>query len=102
MRNRFEKRSSNFESLNEIISQVLKNQNLEKQLNDKDIIDAWKKIAGNAFLQYTSKAEAKNGILYLSLSSSVVRNELMMAKQFIIKKLNKELNSDIVKEIIFK
>ena len=102
MKKFFDKRSSNFESLDEIISQVLKSQNLEAPLNDKKIEEAWDKVAGTAFLKYTSKVEAKKGILYVSLSSSVVRNELIMAKQFIIKNLNKELGGDMVREIVFR
>lgn len=102
MRKAFDKRTSNTESLDEIIAQVLKAQNLEQPLNDKRAEEAWDKVGGSAFKKFTRKVEAKNGILYLSLSSSVVRNELMMAKQFIIKNLNKELGSDLVKDIVFR
>jgi len=101
MKKAFDKRSSNSESLNDVIRQVLKAQNLEAPLKDKEIEDAWEKVGGNAFKKYISKVEAKRGVLYLSLSSSVVRNELMMAKSLIIKNLNKELKDDVVKDVVF-
>ncbi len=101
MKKGFGKRTSNSESLNDIISQVLKAQNLEAPLLDKQAEDAWHKVGGDAFKKFTTKVEARKGVLYLSLSSSVVRNELMMAKSLIIKNLNKELGTDVVKDVVF-
>lgn len=98
----FEKRTNNTESLKSIIENVLKEQNLVEPLNDKRAEDAWRKIAGSTFQKYTTAVQAKKGILYINLSSSVVRNELMMAKKFILKNLNEELDGEIVRDIIFR
>lgn len=101
MKKDYYKRTGNAETLDDIIRNVLKTQNLEAPLNDKRAEEAWNKVAGSAFLKYTTAVRAKKGILYLSLSSSIVRNELMMAKKFIIKNINEELRDDIVKDIVF-
>lgn len=101
MKKQIFKRSGGAESLDDIISHLLKSQNLEAPLNDKRIEEAWTKVAGASFLKYTTSVRSRKGILHISLSSSIVRNELLMAKKFIIKNLNKELKGDIVKDIIF-
>lgn len=95
-------RSSSAQPLNDIISHVLKAQNLEVPLNDKRAEEAWKNVAGTAFMKYTTSVRSDKGVLYLSLSSSIVRKELSMAKSFIIKNLNQHLGSNVVKDIIFR
>ena len=102
MKRNFKKRTSSTESITSIISNVLKNQNLEQPLNDKRIEEAWELTAGSAFVKYTTAVKSQRGVLYVSLSSSIVRNELLMAKTFIIKSLNKNLGSNIVKDVIFR
>ena len=88
--------------LGDIISQVLRVQNLEGPLLEKRAEEAWPKVAGAAFMKYTTAVMAKKGILYVSLSSSIVRNELIMAKKHIIKQINKESGGDVITDIIFR
>lgn len=88
--------------LGDIISQVLKVQNLEVPLLEKRAEEAWPVVAGAAFLKYTTSVLAKKGVLYISLSSSVVRNELMMAKKHIIKQINKEAGGEVISDIVFR
>ncbi len=101
MKKNLNKRTGNMESLEDIIGHVLRAQSLEETFNDKRIEEAWSLVAGSAFMKHTTKVKARKGVLYLGLSSSIVRNELMMAKRHIISNLNKELKSDLVKNIIF-
>ena len=95
-------RAQSVTSLNDVISQVLKAQNLEAPLLEKRAEEAWQVVAGAAFFKFTTAVVVKRGVLYISLSSSVVRNELMMAKKHIIKQINKEAGGDIISDIIFR
>lgn len=101
-KNKLYNRTSHAESLNDIISNVLKVQNLETPLYEKRAEEAWAEVAGAPFMKYTTTVKAHKGILYVSLSSSVVRNELVMAKKFIIKRLNLHLGHEVITDIIFR
>lgn len=95
-------RKKNTESLSEVIRQVLKNNHLDKKLNDKHLLDAWPKILGENIKQYTTDLIIKNSVLYVTLSSSVLRHDLFLSREEIKNSLNREVGAEVIKEIIFR
>ena len=95
-------RKKNTELLRDVIGQVLKANHLDKQLNEKRLIDAWPKILGENILKYTTDLNIKNRILYVSLSSSVLRHDLFLSRDEIKNSLNKNVGVEVIKEIIFR
>jgi len=95
-------RKKNTELLSDVILQVLKNQHLEKPLNEKRLIDAWPVVLGNNILKYTSELSIKNKILYVSLTSSVLRHDLFLSREEIKKSLNKQVGTDVIVDIVFR
>jgi hypothetical protein len=57
---------------------------------------------GRAISARTSKLYFRDGILYVHLNSSVVRNELSMIKEAVRERLNSAAGSEIVKEIVLR
>lgn len=95
-------RKRNTELLKDVIAQVLKNNHLDKKLNDKHIIDAWPKILGENITQYTTEISIRNRILYVSISSAVLRHDLFLSREQIVNSLNNEVGAEVIKEIIFR
>lgn len=95
-------RKKNTEILSEVIRQVLKEQHLDAPLNEKRLIDAWPQVLGNNILQYTSDLIIKNKVLYVSLTSSVLRHDLFLSREEIKKSLNKKVGAEVIVDIIFK
>ncbi len=95
-------RKRNTESLREIIDQVLKSNHLDKKLNEKHVLDAWPKVLGENIKQYTTDISIKNRVLYVSLSSSVLRHDLFLSREQIKNSLNSEVGAEVIKEIIFR
>lgn len=67
-----------------------------------DAREAWVKLMGNGVNNYTSAVELKNETLYVSLSSSVLREELSLGKSKIIKMINEELGKELVKKLVLR
>ena len=44
----------------------------------------------------------KNQVLYVSLSSSVIRQELMMGREMLIRNLNAQVGSQVIVNIVFR
>ena len=95
-------RKRNTESLREVIDQVLKSNHLDKKLNEKHVLDAWPKVLGENIKQYTTDISIKNRVLYVSLSSSVLRHDLFLSREQIKNSLNSEVGAEVIKEIIFR
>ncbi len=95
-------RKQNAQSVGEIISQVLKEQNLDLKLDETRLIKAWDSLLGEHVAAYTSKLYIQRGVLYVHLSSSVLRNELSMCRNMLIDRLNKHIGRQIITDIIFR
>jgi predicted nucleic acid-binding Zn ribbon protein len=95
-------RKKNTEMLSEVIRQVLKSQKLEKPLYEKRLIDAWPQVLGANIMQYTTDLSIKNQVLYVQLSSSVLRHDLFLSREEIRKSLNKQVGAEVIVDIIFR
>lgn len=95
-------RKKNTELLRDVISQVLKQQHLDRPLNEKRIIDAWPVVLGSNIMKYTTELNIKNKVLYVSLSSSVLRHDLFISREEIKKSLNKQVGYDVIVDIVFR
>ena len=95
-------RKKNTQKLSDVIQAFVKEKNLQKKFDEIDVISSWEKILGKTVSSYTERVSLYNGILFVKMKSPVVKNELMMMKEDIKKRLNEEAGSEAVKKIVFK
>ena len=89
-------------SLAEAMKDYIREMNLEGKLNEIELIDSWEETVGKAIASRTSKIYIKDRVLYIHLSSSVVRNELLMLRQGLKERLNEAAGSEVIKDIVLK
>lgn len=102
-------RRSNTQSIGEVIGEFVKQHNLEKKLKEtkvisqwEEIIGSWENIIGKTVARATTKMFFKEKTLYVYLNSSVVRNELVMIRAGIIKRINDISGEEIVTELVLR
>lgn len=95
------RRSSDEEPLKDLIDKFLKAYSLEGKMKEYDIIAAWPELMGPAVAHRTKEIHIKNKVLYLSIDSSVMREELLNGKQIIIERVNKEAGTQLIHDIWF-
>lgn len=95
-------REKNLHSLGEALNEFIKENKLQSGMDKVLAREAWEKIMGNGVNNYTTAVELRNNTLFVSLSSSVLREELSHGKSRIIDMLNEELNKDLVKNIVLR
>lgn len=96
------KRNNEYRSLSDALKDFISENKLETGLEKIDARDAWINLMGNGINNYTTDIQLKGETLYVSLSSSVLREELSYGKEKIIKMLNEELGREIIKKIILR
>ena len=96
------KRNNDHIALGEALSEFIKENKLQKGMDKVDAREAWTNLMGNGVNNYTTSVELKNETLYVSLSSSVLREELSLGKSKIITMINEELGRELVKKLILR
>jgi len=89
-------------SLAEAVNDYIKEMNLGGKLSEIAVINSWEEIVGKAISSRTTKIFIKDGTLYVHLNSSVVRNELLMLRETLREKLNKNAGSQVIKDIVLR
>ncbi|MFS4469348.1 DUF721 domain-containing protein [Maribacter sp. 2210JD10-5] len=96
------KRENENRSMKEALSAFIQENKLEKGMNKIDVQEAWSNLMGNGVDNYTTAVDLKGDTLFVSLSSSVLREELSLGKSKIVRMLNEELGKELVKKIVLR
>ena len=81
---------------------IKKDKQLEQKVLNQRLQDAWNQIASPMIQKYTYKIFYSKRKLYLKLSSSVLRHELSMGKQKLVRNMNEELGEELIDDVILK
>lgn len=94
------KRNNDHLSLSEVLKAFVETNKLDKGIDKIQVQNAWSDLMGPGVNNYTQEVTLKNDILYVQLSSSVLREELSYGKDKIVQMLNESLGKDVVKSIV--
>lgn len=95
-------RKSNTQKISEVIDEFLKGSGLSHKLKKARIINHWEELVGKAVANRTTSIYIKRKTLFVTLNSSVVRNELILMRRQIIDALNKHAGEEIIDKIVIR
>ena len=78
--------------MQELVSQYIREMKIASGINRQRVTEAWEKVSGAS--RYTLDVTYDKGVVYCSLSSSVVRNQLYFQRDIILQKMNEFLAHD--------
>lgn len=90
----------NEHSLKDAIEHLLKTYKLDDRLAEKQLISSWESVMGVMIAKHTTDIYIKHQQLYVTLDSSALRNELLLAKSKIIKMLNDSVGREVINEVV--
>jgi hypothetical protein len=96
------KRLQSESSISDVLKEFIQENKLQSGMDGIDVQAAWKSLMGNGVNSYTREVTLKGKTLYVSLTSSVLREELQFGKQKIITMINEELRKEVVTDVILR
>jgi len=75
------------------------NPGLADKLAEVRLLDSWKNVLGSSVSRFTEHLFIKKRTLYVRLSSSVLKSELMMCREQLILKLNDQAGRNVIDSI---
>lgn len=82
----------NAEPVSELLKEFVALNKLGRGLYSQAVFKLWDDVSGLGM--YSMNKFLKNKVLYVSISSSVLRSQLLMQKDFILEELNRRLEKD--------
>lgn len=89
-------------SISELVRETCREEGIETPLNEFRLVEAWKVVLGSGVQAYTKDLFIRNQVLYVTLTSSVLRHELMMNRRSLVQRLNAHVKSQVITNIIFR
>ena len=89
-------RDSDEKPLGQIVGKIL-----EKRMKEMDILKGWPEMMGIAVANRTTNLRINNRILYISMDSAVMREELLNGKQIILQRVNDFAGQKIIDDVWF-
>lgn len=96
-------RRTNTQSIADILKEFMsENPLLEEKLAESRALNAWEELMGRAVSRYTTQLYIRKKVLYVHLSSAVLRGELSLCKEQLAERLNEKAGMPVVTEIVLR
>lgn len=92
----------NQQSLGEALREFISSNNLQSGIDEVNVREAWERVLGNGVNHYTRSVTLRKEVLYVSLSSSVLREELSLGTSRIIEMLNEDLGKEVIQKLVLR
>ena len=94
------KRENDSFSIKDLMDSFIREGKLNKGMRKLKIEETWNTLMGQGVASYTTQVRLQNKTLIISLSSSVLREELSYGKDKIIRMINQEMGEELVAKLM--
>jgi predicted nucleic acid-binding Zn ribbon protein len=74
---------------------------LDGKLNEMNVLEAWPEMMGIAVANRTVDLKIRNKTLYITMDSSVMRDELAHGKTIILHRVNEKAGYEMITDVWF-
>lgn len=93
-------RKQETQALSDLLSEFLRDNNLEQPFLESKILEAWPTVLGPTVARYTGKMNITNGVLFVHVQSAPLRQELFNCRFQLVERLNAAVGAtSVIKDI---
>jgi len=86
--------------LGAILDEMIRRFGWEKRVKEWQALSLWPEVVGAKVAKVTEPLRVRDGILFVKVSSGTWRNELHFYKKRIVAKLNDQIGTELIRDII--
>lgn len=96
-------RRQNIQTIGELLRDFFEeNTELYEKIMEIRIKRGWRELLGPQISEYTSNIYVRGQVLHVSLTSSVIRSELMLCRERLVKSLNDYAGHPVITDIVIR
>ncbi len=95
------RRTSKICKVGPLVDATLKSLGLANKIMEQKAVANWGKVVGPQIMGATCVERVRDGLMYVSCRSGVWANELVVHKEDIMRRLNKSVGGNVIKDIKF-
>jgi predicted nucleic acid-binding Zn ribbon protein len=86
--------------IGELLDSLFKSPNVARKIAEGSLPHIWREVTGEVVAANTRQVRFMRGTLYVHIASSVLRSELMMQREALVRSINKRLGTELVQSIV--
>ena len=86
--------------IGELLNQLFRSPDIAAKIAEGSLPHIWREVVGEVIAAETRQVRFVRGALYVHIASSVLRTELMMQREALVRSINLRVGSDLVKSLV--
>ncbi|MBN2480847.1 MAG: DUF721 domain-containing protein [Bacteroidales bacterium] len=95
-------RKSYTQKIDLVIREFLREIQIDRKLKEVHLVTEWESLMGKMVASRTRSVYIRNRTLFVHVTSSVLKNELIMIRQNIVDRLNEVAGEKLVEQIVIR
>lgn len=95
-------RRTQTQSAGELLQEIFSKPHIAAKLAEGRLPDVWAEVVGGHVAQLTESIRLENHVMYVRITSSVVRHEVFLRRDLLTEKINAALGMKLVNVLIIK
>lgn len=87
-------------TIKQAIDQLLDVYKLRRKFDETSLLALWPEMMGQAIANRTKQLFIRDRKLYIRVESSVIKNELLLIRSQIIRKMNERVGKVVIEEVV--